>query len=46
MQQKTHETRGVLCKHICNSCFASTGHTFAHPEIDCKNKTKQTSKNE
>ena len=46
MQQKTHETRGVLYKHICAVCFANTGRTFSHAETECKNKNKQMSKNE
>ena len=46
MQQKTHETRGVLYKHICAACFANTGRTFPHAETECKNKNKQNSKNE
>ena len=46
MQQKTHETRGVLYKHICAACFANTGRTFSHAETECKNKNKQNSKNE
>ena len=40
IQQKSHETRGVLYKHICASCFAAVGKTFPHAEIDCKNKQK------
>ena len=45
MQGKSHETKGVLYKHICSACFASSGKTFPHSEIDCKNKNRQTSKN-
>ena len=45
-QGKSHETKGVLYKHICASCFANSGKTFPHSEIDCKNKIKQNSKNE
>ena len=46
VQKKSHETRGVLYKHICASCFASFGKTFPHSETDCKNKHKMQSKNE
>ena len=46
IQGKSHETKGVLYKHICASCFAINGKTFSHSEVDCKNKTKQNSKNE
>ena len=31
---KTHETRGVLYKHVCSACFAN-GKSFGHPEIEC-----------
>ena len=40
MHSKSHETRGVWYKHICSSCFANSGKTFAHPESACKNKNK------
>ena len=46
LQKKSHETRGVLYKHICASCFASAGKTFPHAELECKNKHKSQSKNE
>ena len=46
MQGKSHETKGVLYKHISASCFATNGKTFSHSEVDCKNKIKQNSKNE
>ena len=46
IQAKSHETTGVLYKHICASCFATTGRTFSHTEIDCKNKNKQLPKND
>ena len=41
---KTHETRGVLYKHVCSACFA-TGKSFGHPEIERRSK-KKLSKNE
>ena len=46
LQNKSHETRGVLYKHICASCFASAGKTFPHSEVECKNKQKGHSKND
>ena len=46
IQKKSHETRGVLYKHTCASCFAAAGKTFPHAEVDCKNKQKGHSKNE
>ena len=44
---KTHETRGVLYKHVCAACFA-VGKSFHHPEIECRSKNKKNpnSKNE
>ena len=36
----THETRGVLYKHICAYCFTSANKTFSHSEMDCRNKKK------
>ena len=33
---KTHETRGILYKHLCSAYFAM-GKSFGHPEIECKN---------
>ena len=38
LQTKSHETRGVLYKHICASCFATNGRTFSK-----LNKNKQFS---
>ena len=46
MQTKSHETKGVLYKHICAACFANNGKTFPHAEVDCKSKNKSLSKNE
>ena len=46
MQGKSHETKGMLYKHICSACFASSGKMFPHSEVDCKNKNRQNSKNE
>ena len=41
----THETKGVLYKHICSFCFSKGGKNFAHAETGCRSKNKQ-SKNE
>ena len=43
--QKTHDTKDVSYKHVCSSCFATSGKTFAHPESECRNKNR-ASKNE
>ena len=45
MQTKSHETKGVLYKHICSSCFANNGRTFPHSEVDCKGKKQAAFKN-
>ena len=44
-QPKTHETRGILYRHISSACFTN-GKAFSHSEIECKNKLKKLSKNE
>ena len=35
---KTHETKGVLYRHICSHCFSTFGKNFGHSEVDCRNK--------
>ena len=40
---KTHETRGVLYRHVCSACFAN-GKSFGHPEIECRSKNKKLPK--
>ena len=42
---KTHETRGVVYRHVCSSCFSTLGKNFPHMEIECRQKQKKT-KNE
>ena len=36
MHQATHETKGVLYRHVCNHCFTKNGKAFPHSEIECK----------
>ena len=45
-QQNSHETMGVMCRHVCSFCFTSSDKSFQHIENNCKNKqkTKNTSK--
>ena len=38
---KTHETKGVLYRHICSHCFGTLGKNFGHSELDCRNKAKK-----
>ena len=42
----THETKGVLYKHVCSFCFTSGNKMFPHTESECRNKKKNVSKNE
>ena len=42
-QPRTHETKGIVYRHICAACFTN-GKTFAHPQVDCKNKLQKSSK--
>ena len=34
---KTHETRGLLYKHVCAVCF-NTGKSFGNPETECRSR--------
>ena len=38
----THETKGVLYKHICSFCFSKGGKNFAHAENECRSKNKHS----
>ena len=38
---KSHDTKGILYKHICAACYTTSGRTFPHPETKCRNKTKR-----
>ena len=40
----THETKGVLYKHVCSFCFTSANKTFPHTESECRNKKRNASK--
>ena len=40
---KTHETKGVLYRHICATCY-TTGKKFPHSEADCRQKFKNAKK--
>ena len=44
LHPQTHETKGVLYKHVCSACFTKNGKNFPHPEAECR-KNKQA-KNE
>ena len=45
--QKSHETAGTFFRHICTACMAADGKANNHPEVDCRNRSRQfQSKNE
>ena len=42
VQKSSHETRGVLYRHICSACFSAEGKAFPHSQADCrKSKPKK-----
>ena len=45
VQKATHETKGVLYRHICSSCWSKVSKQFAHPQSECR-KHQGQSKNE
>ena len=40
-QEQTPETKGVLYKHVCVSCWSKDGKTYHHPQIECHKNTKK-----
>ena len=41
LQKNSHETRGVLYRHICLACFTAEGKAYPHSQVDChKSKPK------
>ena len=42
---ESHETKGVLYRHVCSTCLEKLGKSFVHSDLDCRNKLKN-SKNE
>ena len=45
MQKQTYETKGVLYKHICSSCWSKEGKSLSHSQLECRKLQTQT-KNE
>ena len=41
LHAQTHETKGVLYKHVGSACLTKNGKNFTHPEVECR-KNKQT----
>ena len=39
-QYQTHETKGVLYKHVCASCWSTDGKSYPHPQTECRKSTK------
>ena len=42
VQKATHETKGVLYRHICASCWSKDGKQFAHPKSECRKSQGQS----
>ena len=41
LQKNSHETRGVLYRHICLACFTAEGKEYPHSQLHCrKSKAK------
>ena len=38
--KQTHETKGVLYKHVCMACWAKEGKSFPHPQTECCKSAK------
>lgn len=38
-----HTIAGRRMQHVCANCFHATGATYPHPEVNCRNKTRQRS---
>ena len=38
--KQTHETKGVLYKHVCMSCWTKDGKSYPHPQTECRKNTK------
>ena len=38
--KQTHETKGVLYKHVCMACWAKEGKSFPHPQTECHKSAK------
>ena len=36
VQKSSHETRGVLYRHICSACFSAEGKAYSHSHADCR----------
>ena len=40
-QKQTHETKGVLYKHVCVSCWSNDGKAYPHPMTECTKNAKR-----
>ena len=38
--KQTHETKGVLYKHVCISCWAKDDKSYPHPQTECRKNAK------
>ena len=41
LHSQTHETKGVLYKHVCSACLTKNGKKFPHLEVECRKKTSR-----
>ena len=41
-QKQTHETKGVLYKHVCASCWPEDGKAYPHLQAERRRSTKTT----
>ena len=39
-QKQTHETKGVLYKHVCALCWAKDSKAYPDPQTECRRSTK------
>ena len=43
-QNRTHETKGVLYRHICSACWAANNKVYGQSQVDCRRTRSKTSK--
>ena len=42
-QKQTHETKGVLYKHVCAKCWSEDCKSYPNPQTECRNSAKMGS---
>ena len=43
-QNRTHETKGVLYRHICSASWAADNKAYGHSQVDCRRTKSSTSR--